>query len=128
MSGNGHADARAIRDRLNHPIIDADGHWLEFGVLGLDQMRRIGGDRAAEGFASARQRIRDSLSMSVADRRRRWVAQEAFWAFPSKNTVDRATAMFPGLLYERLPELGIDFAMLYPTAGLSLPRLPDPKV
>jgi predicted TIM-barrel fold metal-dependent hydrolase len=128
MSGNGQSDARKIRGQLSHPIIDADGHWLEFGVLGPDQMRRIGGDRAAEGFATARQRIRDSLSMSVADRRRRWIAQEAFWGFPTKNTLDRATAMFPRLLYERLDDLGIDFAMLYPTAGLSLPRLADAAV
>jgi predicted TIM-barrel fold metal-dependent hydrolase len=128
MSGNGQSDARKIRGQLSHPIIDADGHWLEFGVLGPDQMRRIGGDRAAEGFATARQRIRDSLSMSVADRRHRWIAQEAFWGFPTKNTLDRATAMFPRLLYERLDDLGIDFAMLYPTAGLSLPRLADAAV
>jgi predicted TIM-barrel fold metal-dependent hydrolase len=128
MSGNGQAAAAQIRARLDHPIIDADGHWLEFGVLGPEEMRRIGGDRAADGFAAARQRIRDALSTSVADRRRRWIAQEAFWAFPAKNTRDRATAMFPRLLYERLPELGIDFAALYPTAGLSLPRLADAAV
>ena len=53
MSGNGEATAAQIRARLNHPIIDADGHWLEFGVLEPEEMRRIGGDRAAEETPSA---------------------------------------------------------------------------
>jgi predicted TIM-barrel fold metal-dependent hydrolase len=125
MSGHAHSQAAEIRARVGHPIVDADGHWLEFGVVGLDELRRIGGERAAEGFAKSRARIRESLAMSVAERRRRWIAQEAFWAFPTKNTLDRAMAMMPRLLHERLDELGIDFSVLYPTAGLSLPSLPD---
>jgi hypothetical protein len=31
----------------------------------------------------------------------------------------------PRLLYERLPEIGTDFAVIYPTAGLRLPRIHD---
>jgi hypothetical protein len=31
MSENGHMHARTLRARLNHPIVDADGHWLEYG-------------------------------------------------------------------------------------------------
>jgi len=33
MSGNGHLDARKIRGQLGHPIVDADGHWLEYGPM-----------------------------------------------------------------------------------------------
>jgi predicted TIM-barrel fold metal-dependent hydrolase len=33
--------------------------------------------------------------------------------------------MLPRLLHERLDELGIDFAVLYPTAGLRVPRIAD---
>ena len=33
--------------------------------------------------------------------------------------------MMPRLLYERLDEIGIDFAVIYPTAGLRLPRISD---
>ena len=33
--------------------------------------------------------------------------------------------MMPRLLYERLDELGVDFAVLYPTMGLGLPRVND---
>src|SRR5260370_29797297 len=33
--------------------------------------------------------------------------------------------MMPPLLYERLDEIGSDFAIIYPTAGLRLPRMVD---
>ena len=42
-----------------------------------------------------------------------------WWAYPSRNTRDRATGMLPQLLYERLDEFGLDFAVLYPTLGLT---------
>src|SRR5262244_3260654 len=67
----------------------------------------------------------DSLSMSVAERRRRRLAQQGFWTRQAGNTLDRATAMMPRLLYERLDEFGCDFAIIYPTAGLRVPRISD---
>ncbi|MGH6679628.1 MAG: hypothetical protein ACREDL_12040 [Bradyrhizobium sp.] len=33
--------------------------------------------------------------------------------------------MMPRLLYERLDEIGTDFAVIYPTSGLGLPRIKD---
>ena len=33
--------------------------------------------------------------------------------------------MMPRMLYDRLDELGIDFGIIYPTAGLGIPRIPD---
>lgn len=125
MDGNGHLAPARIRARLSHPVIDADGHWLEYGPVVSDQIRKIGGDRAAEGFLSIGRQVRESLAMSVAERRRRRMSQEAFWSSPSRNTRDRATAMLPRLLHERLEELGIDFAVLYPTVGLRVPRIAD---
>ena len=125
MSGNGHSSPAELRARLSHPIIDADGHWLEYGPVVTEQLRRIGGDRAAEGFRSIGKQVRAALSTSVAERRRRRLQQEAFWSSPEKNTRDRATGLLPRLLYERLDELGLDFAVLYPTAGLRVPRIAD---
>src|SRR5262249_32896945 len=51
------------------------------------------------------------------------VGQEGFWSRSERNTRDRATGMLPRFLYERLEELGIDFAAIYPTAGLRVPRI-----
>lgn len=47
---------------------------------------------------------------------------------PTKNTLDRATATLPKLLYERLEEMGIDFAILYPTQGMFAPHINDEEV
>jgi predicted TIM-barrel fold metal-dependent hydrolase len=125
MSGNGHTEARRLRARLNHPIVDADGHWLEYAPVMREAFRHIGGERAVEGLMWAAGRSRDALAMSLAERRRRRIGQEAFWSTPSENTLDRATGMLPRLMYERLDDLGIDVAVVYPTAGLRFHRIPD---
>ena len=125
MSSNGHMTAAKIRASLRHPIIDADGHWLEYGPVVREQLKKIGGEKAVEGFGLFGAQVVNALSMSVADRRNQRSAQEAFWALPTKNTRDRATAMLPRLLNERLEELGLDFTVLYPTAGLGIARNPD---
>jgi predicted TIM-barrel fold metal-dependent hydrolase len=66
--------------------------------------------------------------MPLAERTRRRVGQEAFWSSPSENVLDRATAMLPRLMYERLDDLGIDFSVVYPTAGLSFHRMQDTRL
>lgn len=125
MSGNGHLSASEIRSRVGHPIIDADGHWIEYGPVIVEQLRRIGGDKAADGFSMFRTTVSEQLAMSVDERREKRIAQPAWWASPTKNTRDRATGMMPKLMYERLDELGLDFAILYPTSGLAIHRIPD---
>src|SRR6185369_12043666 len=125
MSAGGHQSAAQIRSTLDHPVIDGDGHWVEFDPVFAERMRKVGGDRAADGFLAALKTTQDALSLSVAERRRRRVAQPGFWTRQAENTLDRATAMMPRLLYERLPEFGTDFAIIYPTAGLRLPRIGD---
>ncbi len=48
MSSNGHTSGAGIRARLNHPVIDADGHWLEFGPMIREQMRKIGATKRSK--------------------------------------------------------------------------------
>ena len=105
-----HLSAAQIKARLDHPIIDADGHWIEYGPVFTEELRRVGGEDAVEGWNAVRNGTRSALSMSVEERRRRRISQEAFWGHPSKNTKDLATALFPRLLAERLDEIGLDFA------------------
>src|SRR6185436_223583 len=76
-------------------------------------------------FLAALKTTEDALSMPLAERRRRRIAQPAFWSRQAENTLDRATAMMPRLMYDRMPEFGTDFAIIYPTAGLRLPRIGD---
>ena len=125
MSAHSHPAPAQIRSGLDHPVIDGDGHWVEFDPVFAERMRKVGGDLAADGFLAALKTTTDALSMSVAERSRRRIAQPAFWSRQAENTLDRATAMMPKLLYERMPEFGTDFAVIYPTAGLRLPRIHD---
>src|SRR4026209_2775463 len=128
MTHNGHLDARTLPARLTHPVIDADGHWLEYSPVMREEFRRTGGGAAVEGLALASQRVPNSLKMTVAERNRRRVGQEAFWSSPCENVLDRPTAMMPRLMHERLDELGIDFSVVYPTAGLSYHRMQDTRL
>ena len=118
MSTQSHA--QKIRAGLKHPIIDADGHWLEYGPFILRELHKHGGQRAVEGFTAFNAHVGRALTASVDDRKRKRRAQEAFWAIPTRNTLDRATEILPHLLYERLDEFGIDFTVLYPTSGLGV--------
>jgi predicted TIM-barrel fold metal-dependent hydrolase len=128
MSTNGSTEARKLRSRLDHPIIDADGHWIEYLPVMREEFRRIGGDAAVEALAVATERVPSALRMSLPERRRRRVGMEAFWSSPSENVLDRATAMLPRLMYERLDDLGIDFCVVYPTNGLGFHRMPDHRL
>jgi predicted TIM-barrel fold metal-dependent hydrolase len=128
MSGNGHGNARALHARFKHPVIDADGHWLEYGPVMRQEFKRIGGDAAVEALDLASSRVPNSLRMNVAERARKRVGMEAFLSTPSENTLDRATAMLPKLMHERLGDLGIDFCVVYPTAGLGYHRMQDTRL
>src|SRR5947208_14434792 len=88
-------------------------------------MRKAGGNLAADGFLAALNTTVDALKLTPAERRRRRVAMPNFWNRQAENTLDRATAMMPKMLYQRLDEIGLDFAIVYPTAGLRLPRIKD---
>jgi predicted TIM-barrel fold metal-dependent hydrolase len=120
-----HLTPAQIRSSLSHPIVDGDGHWLEYGPVFSEKMRKAGGDKAADGFLTALQSTTNALKMTPDQRRRHRVAQPNFWNRQAENTLDRATAMMPKMLYDRLDEIGIDFAIIYPTAGLRLPRIKD---
>ena len=117
MSISEETAALEIRKKLNHPVIDADGHWIEFGPFVRDELRRIGGDRAVEGYHRWVAMLERTLQTPQEERKAKRIGVGGWWMFPAKNTRDRATAMMPKLLYDRLPELGFDFAVLYATAG-----------
>jgi predicted TIM-barrel fold metal-dependent hydrolase len=120
-----HRRPAEIRNSLKHPIIDADGHWVEHNPVFAERMRKVAGDKAADGFLATQRRVPDALNLSIAERKQRGIAMEGYWTRQSTNTRDRATAMMPRMLYDRLDELGIDFGIVYPTAGLGIPRIAD---
>ena len=117
---SGKLSSKDIRKRIGHPVIDADGHWLEFGPSIYDYLKEVAGQEVVDAFRQRAHYVQKSLSMTPVERAHTRRAQEAFWGVPARNTLDRATAMLPRLLYERLDEFGFDFTVLYPTAGLAV--------
>jgi predicted TIM-barrel fold metal-dependent hydrolase len=57
-----------------------------------------------------------------------FASARVFWGLPEEHTLDRMTVTLPGLTYRRLDELGIDFALLYPSSGLTILAAPDDEV
>jgi hypothetical protein len=48
-----HLSPAQVHAKLNHPIVDGDGHWVEFAPVFSEKMRKAGGDKAADGFLAA---------------------------------------------------------------------------
>jgi predicted TIM-barrel fold metal-dependent hydrolase len=124
MSTSPNSGGTELRARLNHPVIDSDGHWVEFGPQLADYLKRVGGSKTLEGFKSRPTEL-GHLAISLAERRERRLDQPIWWGMPTRNALDRATAMLPKLLYRRLDEFGFDFVVLYPSAGLRVPFIVD---
>jgi predicted TIM-barrel fold metal-dependent hydrolase len=125
MSARHEYHPEETRKKISHPIIDGDGHWIEYTPVFAEKMRKVVGDKGADGFIASQRRIPDALSLTIEERKKRGIAMEGYWGRQSTNTRDRATAMMPKMLYDRLDEIGLDFAVVYPTAGLRLPRIKD---
>ncbi len=132
MSGSAGKLSRgaAVRARLNHPIVDTDGHAAEFEPLFFDFLREAGGP----GIVDRYKRAPDS-GFSFVWNRMDWAARRDtrtprpnWWAHPTKNTLDRATSSIPRLMRERLPEMGLDFSIIYPSLGLNSPHMRDEEL
>jgi predicted TIM-barrel fold metal-dependent hydrolase len=108
-----------IRCKLDHPVIDADGHTTEFTPLLADYLRDegLGTDYNAlfDGVLGA---VKDWYATTPEERVDRHLTKPAWWTRPMANTLDRATATFPKLLWERMDELGCDVSVVYPSTGL----------
>ena len=128
----------AIRSRLGHPVVDADGHWIETAPVirsfFLDYVRDQGGPalmarfEAAGGIDYDETVLRPWSRLGEAERAAHWTTRPPWWTLPAANTLDRATAHLPRLLASRLDEFGIDFAVLYPSRLLTTPAIKDDEL
>ena len=109
---------REVRAELDHPVIDSDAHYVEYGPMLVERLRKIGGDAVAEAFDGFQDLIGKPLAMTPEQREHHRVAHMGFWQIPM-DAYDRATAMMPALFAERMDEIGLDFCVMYPTGGLA---------
>lgn len=113
---------RKIRDALDHPVVDADGHLLESVPLLLDYLEKEGGRKAREDFARGIADVFTGPGDPATGR-----ARGPWW--PMTADADyQATLTAPALLSDRLPDMGIDFSIVYPSLGLALATLPDAEL
>ena len=109
-----------IRARLDHPVIDSDGHVIEFLPAVRDCLKELAGQGVVDRFDVVINASKIERQLSTEQKREFGMMRIPWWGLPTRNTLDRATAMLPQLMYERLDELGLDFAVLYPTYGLTV--------
>ena len=125
--------AAQVRAQVDHPIIDADGHFVEVGPLLHDEivtyLEESAGAALRDRFLAGTARALDT-STALANRsdptvREQWRAMPSWWGWQTHNLRDRATSHLPALLYERLDELGIDYTILYPSMALGYFEVTD---
>jgi len=106
-----------IRARLDHPVVDADGHMIECTFAVLDFVRQVGGTEIANRYEGQLK-----LDPTGPGRRAVWVGNSG------PGSIDRATAMLPKLYRARLDEAGIDYGVVYGTLALSVLRVDDDEL
>jgi predicted TIM-barrel fold metal-dependent hydrolase len=117
-----------IREQLDHPVIDGDGHLIEFAPIVRDFVAEEAGEAVAARYESMMGGGEGFRNLPDDEKHRFGAYRYTWWGIPSRNTLDRATAIAPDLMRARLDELGIDFAILYGTSSLGLLGTPDEEL
>jgi predicted TIM-barrel fold metal-dependent hydrolase len=118
-----------IRDRLDHPVIDADGHTSEYLPAFGAYLREVGVttdfNRLFQGVLGA---AGDWYEHTPSERRSKHLTKSPFWTRPMRDARDRAAACFPRYLRERMDELGCDVSVVYPSTGLAFLQIPNAEI
>jgi predicted TIM-barrel fold metal-dependent hydrolase len=126
MTSANQSPSAQVRARVNHPVIDSDGHAVEFGRALFECVAEAGGPTMVDKLRRVMPASFGGLTYQQRRERRLW--RGPWWALPAENTLDLATATFPKLLHERLDEIGLDFTVLYPSMALVFPDIEDEEV
>ncbi len=117
--------SRQVRDMLGHPVLDVDGHVIEFMPAVLPYLRESMGPKLFDKYINQPSPIAKILDADTETRAQQRSPQSAWWGTPAQNTRDLATGAIPGLMYERLDEFGLDYSVLYPTKGFGIAGIAD---
>lgn len=119
------SDVQRIRQSIDHPIIDADGHLIEYLPDLRDRIREFGGSEVVKRFDRHFWTMDRANRLPSAVLRRYGIPCPAWWTYQTENSLDRASATLPRLMYDRLPELGIDYSIAYPSYFIQFPVADD---
>ncbi|MBM3504401.1 MAG: amidohydrolase [Alphaproteobacteria bacterium] len=131
MSRSTATESARIRAKLKHPIVDGDGHIVETGPVLLDYLKQVGGSRLAKRYETLMTKDGGPwgwYAMNAKERRDWRAMRPPFWIMPARHTLDRATALLPNLMAERMDDFGIDYAIIYTSIGLPFVSLHDDEL
>ena len=119
MSG----DSASIRSQLGYPIIDTDGHIVEFMPVFEDYVAEYAGSKGVAHY----RRGRAWFELDDAGRQARHLPKPP-WGYPVETT-EHMSSMLPALLAERLGEIGIDYIVMHPSPKrIGVPHLHDDEL
>ena len=126
---NGKTASAAVRERLDHPVIDNDGHMIEIEPVLYDYLAEVAGPAMVDRYKALMKdgRFWGWYNRSRDEVREMRIKRPPHWALAG-NTVDRATAMVPRLWRDRMDEFGVDFTIVYPTLGLHTLAIADDEL
>jgi predicted TIM-barrel fold metal-dependent hydrolase len=118
-----------VREQLDHPVVDADGHWVELFPIFFDYIAEVGSPADVDKFrVRYGHRFHGWYELTVEERRQQRLRRPSYWGVPI-NVRDRAATALPGLFYDSLDDWGIDLAIVFPSVGLTLGRdIADPEL
>src|SRR5262245_65922164 len=102
--------AAALRARLPHPVIDSDGHTLEFIPAVRDELVALAGRDVAAGLDQVLSIWQRSRGWRAGEKRAQGLFRMTWWGFAARNTDDRAMAILPAVPHARPSEPGIAYA------------------
>ncbi len=120
-----------IRASLAHPVIDADGHTVEFFPALQPYLGEEGVDPAHPEFLRIEAGHLGPPSdwhAHTPEERSRYRISRGAWSGVPEKAIDQATSLLPALLSERLDELGIDLSVIYPSFGLLFTTFDDDDI
>ena len=83
-----------IRERIGHPIIDSDGHLIEYLPLVRDFIVEEAGEDVANGYdRSVKSALMRTANPSPERRRQLGIHAVGVWGIPARNSLDRATVI-----------------------------------
>src|SRR5687767_3925112 len=93
----------------------------------LEYLREVAGDRYVEQSREALERFFGWYRLSPAERRHARAVRPP-WGLQTARHEDIAACMVPALFRRNMDELGIDYALIYPTLGIPYARLAPPEL
>ena len=81
--------AARIRASLDHPVIDSNGHLIEFLPAVMSHLEAIAGRRAVKRYEEW---MRNRFAPTAERRRDERIHKVPFWTLPAENTLGRAAA------------------------------------